>query len=172
MKRSATSYPTPTKRKGSMPSRIHLGDEWMCAGVVPVRRGVLGWEMLAVVETKGQNTVLSPLKGKRETGEETPAETAAREFNEESNGAFRSLDAGELNDDSRIYISQGKMVFYHFEVQGEKELVPENKRVVWAPIAYGIRQEYLDALQDHLGLASKIKAHFAFTMVASRLKQL
>ena len=29
MKRSATSYPTPTKRKGSMPSRIHLGDEWM-----------------------------------------------------------------------------------------------------------------------------------------------
>lgn len=174
MKRSATSAnPTPKKRKGSIPSRIHNGDEWMCAGVVPIRRGASGWEILAVVETKGGKTVLSPLKGKREVGEEVPAVTATREFNEEAHGAFRALQTGELDDESRVYISQGKMVFYRFEVdEGDRELGPGTKDVVWAPIAYRLREKYLGALQNDLGLEARIKPHFAFIMVASQLNRL
>jgi hypothetical protein len=161
------------KQMTTLPSHTHLGDEWMTAGLVPIRHDELGWEILAVVETKGKKTVLSPLKGKREVGEETPGITAVREFNEESEGAYRPVTADDINEDKRIYIKHGKMLFYYIKAiptDWENAVdTPKNKHVVWVPIDYNIREAFLETVQEFLGLTTKIKAHFAFTMVASHL---
>ena len=172
MKRTSSSCPSkPSKRKKSLPPRTYKGDEWMAAGVLPIRKDAEGWKVLAVV--KGTKTNLSPLKGKRQEGEETPTMTASREFNEEASGMFRTVTPVELEHAPRIYIKQGKMLFFVIDATDEPTIVGPKTvaqdRVVWAPIKY--YHDYLDTLQHDLGLNTKIEPHFAFVMVASRLKR-
>ena len=105
----------------------YIGDSVICAaGILLIRRS--DWKVLLIRESTNGSTHLSDLGGKVEETDNTPFDTAVREFCEESGSAY-PLDAINI---AAIYNPASKYMFFMCTVENSAWFIArEDGKLEW-----------------------------------------
>lgn len=127
-------------------------DGFASAGIMLLRRGQIGNEMLMIMEHRDNHHKCNFIGGKRDHKGETPRDTAIREFNEETSQYINFEKRSAIFDNTNFCVWYPKSKYVLFVTIVKEDItVAINSPLVWVPptlAKFNMHSYVLDMLND------------------------